>query len=225
MEHAVKNKSKDWDVTGTWKIRCPEIEKEYGRPSLSMMPLDRPSMDNLSMEIFWKETPKGPQLFAKFDLGIMTGYMRFERQEVTGQASKGVSGQKQTKILTHHSNDKYSDVAYGSYDLDRRSPTPESFHLSSSATRPSDRCLTWNYRWRGNDKSRNYIQWGSDEKAYEITFEEPMGTKLRGTFCCSFLDECEFTGTKLGLGRDSSFDISEWADRSSRAPSSGWRRW
>jgi hypothetical protein len=214
MDHAVKNKSKDWDVTGTWKIRCPEIEKQFGCPLGLISPLDRRSMDDLSMKIYWKEMPKGPQLFAKFDLGILTGYMRFEKQELTSQASKGASVQKQTKISAHH------------YDSDRRRPTPESFYLSSSATRPSDRCPTWNYRWRGDDESRNYIQWGSDEKAYEITFEDPMGTKLRGSFCCSFLDECEFTGIKLGLGGDSSFDISEeWSDRSSRAPSSGWGRW
>jgi hypothetical protein len=226
MDHAVKNKSKDWDVAGTWKIRCPEIEKQFGCPPGSILPLDRPSMNDLSMEIFWKETSKGTQLFAKFDLGILTGYMRFERQRSTGQESKGVPVQKQSKISAHHSNDNYNDIVSESYDLDRRSPTPESFYLSSSAARPSDRCPTWNYRWRGNDECRNYIQWDSDEKAYEITFEEPMGTKLRGTFCCSFLDECEFTGIKLGLGGDSSFDISEeWADRSSRAPSSGWGRW
>jgi hypothetical protein len=143
--------------------------------------------------------------------------MRFERQGLTGQDAKRVSAQKQNKILAHGSNDMY-ERDLSEYDSDRRSPTPESFYLSAPATKPSPKYPAWNFRWRGAETGEGVIELNSDEKAYTVTFEEPMGTKFTGIFGSNFFDDCQFTGIKLGLGRDSSVNISEeWADRNERA--------
>jgi hypothetical protein len=66
-------KAKDWDVTGTWKISCPYIEESYGRQ-------DSDDEDGMTLRIYREKTPKGSQMFAKFDFGVVTRVFRFERQ-------------------------------------------------------------------------------------------------------------------------------------------------
>lgn len=89
------NESKDWNVIGSWKIRCPEIEEAWG------------NTETLTMEIYREETAKGPQMYAIFDFGPIEGFSRFERQVKSGKKSvaKGVRGQKEVRVAPHRGSD------------------------------------------------------------------------------------------------------------------------
>ncbi|KAK0105507.1 hypothetical protein ONS95_004132 [Cadophora gregata] len=61
-------RSKDWDVAGLWSISCPHIEQAW-------------DVGSLTMSLYLETTEKGPQMFAYFDFGVLTGVLRFEKQK------------------------------------------------------------------------------------------------------------------------------------------------
>jgi hypothetical protein len=60
-------KCEDWDVTGTYNISCPYVEKTWGKLKQSMEYMNEGS-SQLMLSIFLGKTPKGLQMFAKFKL-------------------------------------------------------------------------------------------------------------------------------------------------------------
>jgi len=206
---AATGKGLNWIVTGKYKITCPVIEKGW-----------KPRED-LALEIFTEETAKGPQMFAKFDFSIIEGIMRFERHPEIGKsksASKKATSKKRKREESSEEEEDKDEDEYDDYDdYDRRSPTPEEFYLGALKM-PSQKHSTWIYRWRGSETGEGEIQLGSEAKKYEITFCEPRGTKIKGTFESEYQTDCEFTGVKFAPGRPGSVDISrEWADNNSAA--------
>ncbi|KAH6682633.1 hypothetical protein B0J14DRAFT_466945 [Halenospora varia] len=186
-------KGKEWDVRGKYSIKLPAIEKGW-------------NVSDLTMEIFTEKRSGTPQMFAKFNFLILKGVMRFERQkDLTAKKDKKPdSSRKRKRELNSEDEDEYN--------RDRRSPTPDEFYLSP-VTLPSKQHCTWTYRWRGEETGEGEIQARSEHNAYSITFLDPRGTKIKGTFGSEYFSDDEFTGVKIRPGRDSSIDISdEWAE-------------
>ncbi|KAK8856051.1 hypothetical protein PGQ11_011963 [Apiospora arundinis] len=67
---------------------------------------------------------------------------------------------------------------------------------------------------------------GSDGRLFEVKWYGPRVEKLKGTFGADFVDDCSFTGVKIGVGADlEEIDIAdEWADRNERAYTRASRR-
>jgi len=58
----------DWDVTGVWKITCPEFhDSSYGNDN-----------ENMDLRIYRVNGTKVSQMFAEFDFDIVKGWLRFE---------------------------------------------------------------------------------------------------------------------------------------------------
>ncbi|KAK8034118.1 hypothetical protein PG993_009113 [Apiospora rasikravindrae] len=61
-----------------------------------------------------------------------------------------------------------------------------------------------------DDEGTNEIQLLSDERPFEFKWYGPQVKKLKGTFGGDFLEDCSFTGVKIGVGADlEDFDIAE----------------
>lgn len=185
-------KWKDWDVTGKWKIECDAFESD----------------DDLTLNIYLDKS-NGTQMYGKFDFGMVTGVLRFEKQA----SDSGCSAKKQkVKYGYEDMNEEDGEDEWSG----RRSPTAESFYLDSAL--PSSKHPTWTYRWRGEETGEGEIQLGSDNEVFQIAFGGPKGTELEGTFGACFTGNCRFTGRKVGLGTASSIDIGyEWVKRNADA--------
>jgi hypothetical protein len=193
---AALGKCKDWDVTGTYLISCPEIEDNY-TGSVG---------EQLNLKVYLQKTPKGPQMFAKFNFSILTGVFRFERHPAVtkGNPSNQITATKRKREYDSDDEDEDRD----------RSPTPDMFYLGT-VSQPSEECQSWNYRWRGEETWESVIELGSDEKPYSVKWFGPRVTKLEGTFGSDMLKDCKFTGIKIGVGSElEKIDIAEeWANR------------
>jgi hypothetical protein len=213
-------KSKDWDVTGRWKINCPYIEKNWPR-----QPSDE---EESSLHIYQERTAKGAQMFAKFNFGVTTGVFRFERQRDDTKAKIAKpdthANKKKRKRYDsededdHEDNSSEQDGTDGEYDEEReRSPTPEAFYFGS-ITQPSAKHQTWNYRWRGEETGEGVIELYSDKRLFKMKFFGPKVEKLEGTFGGDMFEDCMFTGVKVGVGGEVDIDISEeWSERNEGA--------
>jgi hypothetical protein len=210
-QKAKEREGKPWDVTGSYDIKCPVIQDEYD------------DTGEHTLDIMSEDTAKGRQLFASFNFGIITGFFRFESQEAEREASKEIAStsakvgdKRKREERDDGDEDDYEEgEEYHSDEYEgRRSPTPEKFYLGSEEG-PSAQNPTWNYRWRGEETGEGEIQLFSDENVYKITFLEPNGTKLKGTFGCEYVTDCEFTGRKISMEPgDLDIDISDaWAER------------
>jgi hypothetical protein len=190
---AASGRGSEWVVTGTYKIRCPVIEKGWGEQG------------DFRLTIF---AEKG-QLFAKFNFGIIEGYMRLERHAKDPNRSTGEPAKKRKRLELEH-----EDIPYDPYDSDRRSPTPEKFFLGK-VTMPSAKYSRWNYRWRGTDVGCGENQIETEKKLYNITFLDPMETKIEGTFGSEYHKDCAFTGHKIATSKPYDGDLSEaWSELS-----------
>jgi hypothetical protein len=212
-------KCDDWDVTGTWKIRFPYIEENFSRMNWGEK--------EMTLRIYQETTPKGSQMFAEFNFGLIKGVFRFERQkdDVKAKAAQPDSKNNTQKRKRDEFEDYGRSGEYDSEDFDdydpygnrKRSPTPEAFYLGS-VTQPSAKHQSWNYRWRGEETGETVIDLYSDRKIYSLKFFGPRAEKLEGTFGCGFMKDSAFTGVKVGVARNASIDIAEaWADRNERA--------
>jgi len=213
---AAMDECDDWDVTGTYKISCPHIEEQWGH-------LDQLG-NGLTLSVHRKATPRGAQMYAKFDFICATGVFRFERHKrdvkTTPSSPDDTQKRKRNPEESGDESDKddYDEEEVDIWDESRRGPTPEAFYFGS-IPQPSAECRTWRYRWRGEDTGTNEIQLYSDEDLYEIKWYGPRVEKLKGTFGGSFFDECSFTGVKVGIcGELDDIDIAdEWASRNEQA--------
>ncbi|KAH7390383.1 hypothetical protein BKA64DRAFT_645300 [Cadophora sp. MPI-SDFR-AT-0126] len=224
-------KNKDWDVAGTWSISCPHIEQGW-------------DVENLTMKLYLETTDKGPQMFASFDFGVLTGVFRFERQKSDTKTSttqlvhSNVDEEQKSdedntgeveaqQAERHYDDDDTSDKSSDTYgekdddddddDDDRRSPTPEAFYFNA-IIQPSAQYPTWNYRYRGEETGEGEIELGSDSELFSITFGSPRGQTLKGAIGSSAFGECTFTGVKVGIDGDEHLDIrEEWTNRNASA--------
>jgi hypothetical protein len=193
-------KCNDWDVTGTWEINIPYIMEQYGEEN-----------DRLSLEIYIKDTTKGPQMFALFNFAVLEGVMRFERQvsEKPNSTSKAITssgplvGRKRRREESYDEDDEDSEG--------RRSPTPEAFYLGPTK-QPSAKHQEWNYRYRAREVE-GPIALDEDKNLYQITFLGPKGRTLKGSIGADLFKKCDFTGVKIAPSGKKSVDVSEvWAN-------------
>ncbi|KAK8100459.1 hypothetical protein PG999_010833 [Apiospora kogelbergensis] len=214
------NECEDWDVTGTYQISCPEIEENWGHRDFAG--------EGLTLKVYRKRTPKGIQMYAKFDFIVATGVFRFERHKRDTRIIPPKQDENRRKRKasdesgSENDEDEVSEVETDYVDIwdeSHRTPTPEAFCFGS-IRQPSAECRTWNYRWRGEDTGTGEIHLGSEEDLYHIKWYGPRVEKLKGTFGASFLgDSCTITGVKIGVGADLEDMIisNEWANRNERA--------
>ncbi len=185
----------DWNVTGTWRIKYPEIDNGW-------------DTTQLSLDIHHD----GRQMSGEFNWGILEGVMRF--QNPGASKSRVVSKSKSTtadKSETEEEGDDEenededdeeddnledeTDEVSGEGDpkqLPKPNITPNSI--------PSPQHPTWTFRWRGRETGQGEIQLGSDQNLCSMTFRGPGGCKLNSIFYCDFIGECAFTGLKIGDG-------------------------
>ncbi|MCJ1283468.1 hypothetical protein MMC26_002797 [Xylographa opegraphella] len=232
-------KKKSWDITGSWTVNCPYIEKQWGDGDTDCY-----------LDIVVTTSGGRKQMWAQFDFIVITGIFRFigplssNRHTEKPQSSKPVT-------LTHarirradmegndaedsdeeeedeeDSEESIEDDEYDGYGEDSESPipVPEEFYLNTS-DHPSLQHPEWNYRWRGEETGEGQIQLYSDKKLCSITFGGPGGTKLVGTFDSDLTGRIDFTGTKTGATADGGDPDDEWQSRSEQAyESARVRRW
>jgi hypothetical protein len=203
QKHAVIAKSSSkggvWDVTGTWRITCGEIESGW-------------NVEELTLKIYRINEEANSQMFAEFDFGIISGWFRFEGlavKKASGTQKGAMAGQKR----------KWADEDTDSEESDEEEVN-EAFYLSSKGE-PSPKQPKWNYRWRGIETGEGEIQIGSDERLNPVTFSGQGGAKLSGFFECEYLSKCEFSGIKIEVGdprKASNISIKEkWKDLNERA--------
>ncbi|KAF7870587.1 hypothetical protein EAF04_004331 [Stromatinia cepivora] len=212
----------DWDVTGDWHISCPELEQEMGGP--------------LTLKIH-----KGqPQMFAEFDFGLLhhigatpgaSGVFQFEQQaprqkrKASGSSAPNAKRQRHDGIefrLGKRNDQEDGDSNGDGKKIERprgKSTTDmvsfwDNLGQNSSftaSTTPSIEQPTWNYQWRGTATTICLLI--SSKHTNSITFSDPKGTKLTGTFGGGIMytshygvgpfcesQQYKFTGTKIGMG-------------------------
>ncbi|EHK98205.1 hypothetical protein M7I_5970 [Glarea lozoyensis 74030] len=177
------NKGISWDVRGKYSIQCKTIEDAYGKGGPWWM------------EIFIEPAAHRQHMFAKFDIGLIQGIMRF------GAA-------KHKSLVKKRKYDDYSEEYHNARLWERRSPTPE-FAKINSDDLPSTENAEWMYIWRGEGK-------GDGEREvinpYAMTFKEPRGMIIEGFFGCEYFDEnLTFRGVKIAAGREYERDFGyDW---------------
>ncbi|TGO51856.1 hypothetical protein BCON_0153g00230 [Botryotinia convoluta] len=132
---------------------------------------------------------------------------RNRHEEVSEIESENESGdecesesesESETKVDTD-----YWDTDANNSDIKSNDPSAKAFHLHKFSE-PSVRNRTFNYRWRGElhpGTCRERVELDSDKDLYTITFDEPKGTRLRGTFGSHSMGPhvYTFTGIKIGF--------------------------
>ncbi|MCJ1317673.1 hypothetical protein MMC15_002998 [Xylographa vitiligo] len=220
----ISGKTKTWDVTGSWTISCPYMEEQWGEGD-----------SGSSLTIAVMVSGRHKQISAQFDFIAITGIFRFispilsDRRTGKPQSSKsvgstrvevarkGLKGNAADEIDAEEEEEDRDDdeesIEEDEYDEIRESPTPEEFYMSIS-DHPSPKYPTWNYRWRGEETGEGEIQLYSDKKLCSVTFGEPGGTKLVGTFDSDLTGRIDFTGMKTGASSRRFDPDSEWHSRS-----------
>lgn len=218
-------KSRDWDVTGDWHISCPRFDKDLDGPVI--------------MNIYIEESNGQNQMFAKFNLG-----KRLPESGVSRSEQKGVSDQRKAKKPTvlNNKTQKNEDSTKGkeneeqNTNIDDKERYKDEFPLFTSTselfflpdeTKPSDENST--SKMASRVETGIFIGLTFSQFFYLITFGEPNGTTLKGSFgdlsskdssgdLESRKEDCEFTGTKVGMGSTSPLGITSiWENKSAAA--------
>jgi len=140
-------------------------------------------------------------------LMLSVGYSGLRTRE--GRRKRKSKGTKQAQEYD------FEDEELDSDDESSSAYTNSSFYLPQAA-KPTPSTPTWAFRWRGEERE-GPICIGSDEYPYQITFEEPKGTKLSGSFGGFDCGDCTFTGTKVEMAHSYGRNINyEWSSYSQR---------
>ncbi|KAF7898639.1 hypothetical protein EAF00_005085 [Botryotinia globosa] len=202
---------KTWEVTGDWHISCLEMEKRWSTP--------------LTLSIYSQESDGQCQLFGEFDFGGVSGLFRVEQRLPTVEknsarlADPNIKRENITfgKSEKEKKDDNDEDIKCASPNAKRLwcKSTAEAFSFPS-AEKPSLHNPMWNYRWRGEYKIDSEPVPG--QYLCSITFSDPLGTALTGTFggdlYKTWKEDMVFTGVKVGVGGALSIDIEkQWHSR------------
>ncbi|KAF4626346.1 hypothetical protein G7Y89_g11814 [Cudoniella acicularis] len=201
-----------WDVRGRYLISCPGIEEEWssqggGDPSLTL-------------DVYLENKNGRQQLYAVFDFRVIKGIMRFEKPVPASRVAKaGESSSKRKREDIDDDGDAKMEMcpSFTGNETASESYTENVFYLGAK-DKPTARRPTWRYRWRGEETGEGEIQLGSDKAVQCITYSN-KGTELSGTFKCSYLRECNFTGVKI-RPRPSDGHVdpeAQWTNRSQAA--------
>ncbi|MCJ1353215.1 MAG: hypothetical protein MMC33_003200 [Icmadophila ericetorum] len=192
-----------WDVTGNWKIKCPEIEEQWGD-----------AHQECSLELY---------------ITIYTGVMRF----VKSASEKLRPGLKTTGTLKRRRADSEDENADEEDDEDEEETDDEGrggsrarieklkseeFRLGPT-NNPSPKHAKWSFRWRGEETGEGEITLGSDEELCQIKFGGPGGTELSGAIHTPVAGSCDFKGWKIGPvgSRPTISAEAEWEQRDESA--------
>ncbi|MCJ1301049.1 hypothetical protein MMC08_003848 [Hypocenomyce scalaris] len=196
-----------WDVTGSWEIKCPYMEDNWGEET-----------DACSLDIYLSSSSNGTrQLWAEFDFIAITGVFRFENPDRKSTEPKPIptnAGRKPTIMAAPSDSDDDEEEDFDEDSSSRSTPTPLAFYLPPTAN-PSPGQPQWSYRWRGEETGEGEIQLYSDEELCSVTFHGAGGSELTGVFESGLTGRIEFTGVRVGGVRAPSVvDVEEaWSRR------------
>ncbi|KAL9118867.1 MAG: hypothetical protein Q9187_004576 [Circinaria calcarea] len=216
-----------WDVTGSWAIKCPYIEEQYGHHGYEHY---EKRSEECSLDMHFSQNSEGKHMWAELDFIIYIGVFRF-----VDLASAGPRSNNPHQLLNlgyiqehrYHLNDRDKMMRMTRMKTNRK------------VTRMMMIVMAVELQRRKNSSSRptlnppRAVQNGvivgvvgegeialySDEKLCSITFGGSGGTKLFGIFESSLTPRIEFTGLKIGNGATGTRkDIdSEWRSRDEKA--------
>ncbi len=226
----------DWDVFGTWAIKCPYAEENWGEEGR-----------DCSLVLYEAMGPGGVrQIWADFDLIAITGVMRFigpafgkragsgqtddlkrkRDEKEDGAGKREEDGEKRVKLANDgstgngngttpiHTANPQAEAEDEDDEEEDDSYDPRTFRLPPSTPSPSPSNPTWLYRWRGEETGEGEIQLDSDFEVYRITFSGPHGMRLRGSFGGGCFEDCDFEGWKVGAAREPTADVKRaWGGR------------
>lgn len=153
-----------------------------------------------TLDITFEPASEGSRMWASFAFLAYTGAFRFGK---LGEVLEDESGSEDGENPEGRNQALYPDV------------------------RPSTKNRTWQYQWRGY-QWESYEAENDEDQSGEITFGEPSGTTLVGTFRCSQSDlgEVQFTGRKVGASSPAIHaSRDEVANDSARNVVSEWANW
>jgi hypothetical protein len=189
-------RGRGWDITGSWRIRWPSLEKDY-------------KGGNLTMDIYRDTSTGSLQMYARFDFRVVEGILRFEKPG----AATPVFDRLKPRTEEGWYEDEDEDE-----DEDRNDDDDENFQLGPT-DKPSPQNPTWNFRWRGKETGEGVIELYSEERLCSMTFSGTGGCKVTGTFHNEYVEDCEFSGVKVSAEpRRGRFDIrGAWSDHNENA--------
>jgi len=176
-----------WDVRGSYKINCPEIEGGWSPEGDPTLTLD-----------LYLETKQGKQQFyGVFHFRVVEGIMRFMKPiPIPKSESAGDSSKKRKHEDMRDDSDVDMDMVPEYRGNQGLSNYNEKIFFLGAKDKPTARRPTWHYRWRGSETGEGEIQLESDQKVQSITFSK-KGAELQGTIAVDFVGLCHFTGVKV----------------------------
>lgn len=199
-----------WGVTGRYEFKSKSFSKNYGHDD-----------NRLWLEIHRVEhiADQAAEMFAKFELGFLQGWLRFETQDaesLPARVSNRVDNQRKRMRQReresnsedsedseaepeHHGEETESDDDDGDYN-DPIEKDPKLFLLKSSE-KPSEDMPKWSFRWRALNEGTGEIVGGSDDVVCRLTFRGTGGAQIKGKFQTTYGD-FKFKGIKVKLGSE-----------------------
>ncbi|KAF5873195.1 uncharacterized protein Bfra_008474 [Botrytis fragariae] len=195
---------KAWDVTGDWHVSCLEMERRWPTP--------------LTLKIYSQESDGQCQLSGEFDFGGVSGLFRFEQQFPTIEINSArlahpnvkrgnitfTKAEKEKKGVNEDEDDDSDN------NIEYRRTTTKRLWCKSTAE-------AFSFPSTEKPSLHNPTQRGvPGQYLCSITFGEPLGTTLTGTFggdlYRTWKEDMAFTGVKVGVG-GTPIDIEkEWRD-------------
>lgn len=207
----------DWDVTGSWWIRCPEIEKQWEGEE---------EKEELWLDVYKGRVNGKMQMWAQFDFRMLTGVWRFETSSAGTGVAGGSEGKGKGKGKGKGEGEKKTaarewdgwEMEVEDEEEDEKEEENEDFYLRKN-DKVSEKQPKLNFRWRGRESGEGVIELYSDRKLCEVTFSGRGGWKMSGVFRSTFTSNCTFTGVKVDTKqREGGCDIQEqWQDHSEYA--------
>lgn len=191
-----------WNVTGSWSIKCPYMEDNWGTGT-----------DECSLDIYSSKIGDTRQMWAQFDFIAITGIFRFENPNPTPPKTvvPATAPESLKRPAADFSDSDDEDEETGEFEDSESESDNEAFHLPPTAT-PSPQHRTWPFRWRGEETGEGEIQLYADEKLCQITFHGVGGSELKGLFESDLTGRIPFTGVRIGDAEGGGGD-----------PDDGWR--
>lgn len=187
-----------WDITGTWKISCPELEEYFDS--------DRPA--KLSLTIF---RDLADHVDDDSDNEDKYGEDYDEEEDEEGQEDKESSGAARLPSQPAQHSEVH-DRHYATFDFNLVSGI---MRITGELAVGKQESCAMKFIWRGRESGENVIQLGSDERVLDLAFSQ-FGTKLEGRIEGDIVGPTMFTGIKVSAGnrqegssRDAWRDLSE----------------
>jgi hypothetical protein len=142
--------SGSWDVAGSWRIVCPDIEDE-NRP----VPKAKSRIKICTAHSYVTEHA---HLRADFNFVTVRGEMRYSTEKNCLEPDGEAGSTKDVEQTTNTSSRRFSDIE----------------RLLNAETQPSSTQQSFSFRWCGEELSTETIEPGIDVEVDELVFDTPM---------------------------------------------------